>query len=54
LAGKPNVEWFEQRPANDPDIPKRVLNGFAVLTLDGPNIQEAFYDENGGVAWRSP
>jgi hypothetical protein len=53
LAGQPNVQWFEQRSANDPDIPKRVFNGFAVLSLNGANIQETFYDENGGVAWES-
>jgi Calcineurin-like phosphoesterase len=49
----PNVEWYERRSANDPEIPERVLNGFAVLSLNGPNIQETFYDENGGVAWKS-
>jgi hypothetical protein len=54
LVGKANVAWFERRSASDSDIPKRVLNGFALLSLDGPNIQEAFYDENGGVAWKSP
>jgi hypothetical protein len=48
-----SVEWFETRSANDPDIPQRVLNGFAVLSLNGPNVQETFYDENGGVAWQS-
>jgi hypothetical protein len=53
LANSPNVVWYESRLANDPDIPKRVFNGFAVLKLDGPNIQETFYDENGGVAWSS-
>jgi len=53
LASSPNVEWYEKRSANDPDIPQRVLNGFAVLSLNGPNIQETFYDENGGVAWKS-
>jgi len=31
-----------------------VFNGFAMLSLAGPNIQEVFYDENGGVAWRVP
>jgi len=46
-----NVAWYEKRSAKDPDIPERVLNGFAVLYLDGPNINEVFYDENGGVAW---
>ncbi len=50
-AGNPNVLWHETRSANDPDIPQRVLNGFAMLYLDGPNIKEVFYDENGGVAW---
>ena len=53
LDNNPNVLWYEKRPANDPDIPQRVLNGFAVLSLDGPNIQEVFFDENGGVAWSS-
>jgi hypothetical protein len=51
LEGNPNVLWYENRSAHDPDIPQRVLNGFAVLYLDGPNIQEVLYDENGGVAW---
>ena len=46
------VEWCDNRPANDPDIPQRVFNGFAVLMLDGPNIKEVFYDENGGIAWQ--
>ncbi len=49
----PNVVWYENRFANDHDIPERVLNGFTVLYLDGPKIEEVFYDENGGVAWHS-
>jgi hypothetical protein len=53
LDANPNIEWYEHRSANDPDIPERVLNGFAVLYLDGPKITEVFYDENGGVAWSS-
>ena len=51
LASSPNVAWYENRPAQDPDMPQRVFNGFATITLDGANIQETFYDENGGVAW---
>ena len=51
LDGNRNVLWYEHRFAKDPDIPQRVLNGFAMLYLDGPNIHEVFYDENGGVAW---
>jgi Calcineurin-like phosphoesterase len=47
----PKVAWYETRSANDPDIPERVLNGFAVLYLDRPNLKEVFYDENGGPAW---
>ena len=53
LANSQLVLWYENRPANDPDIPQRVLNGFAVLRLDGPRLQETFYDENGGIAWQS-
>lgn len=53
LENNPKVAWFENRPAKDPDMPQRVLNGFAVLGLDGPNISEEFYDENGCVAWHS-
>jgi hypothetical protein len=44
-------QYYENRAAKDPDMPLRILNGFAMITLDGPNIQEAFYDENGGIAW---
>lgn len=54
LANSTNVGWYEHRPANDPDIPQRVFNGFAMLRLDGSNIQEFFYDENGGIAWSRP
>ena len=39
--------------ANDPDISQRVLNGFAMLSLDGPDIEEAFFDENSALAWSS-
>jgi len=53
LANSPNVIWHENRSANDPDIPQRVFNGFVMLKLDGPNLQEVFYDENGGIAWAS-
>jgi Calcineurin-like phosphoesterase len=53
LENCPHVIWHEKRIANDPDIPERVLNGFAMLTLDGPNIVEAFYDETGTVSWSS-
>jgi hypothetical protein len=51
LQSDPNVAWYENRPANDPDIPQRVLNGFTMVYLDDANIEEVFYDENGGIAW---
>jgi hypothetical protein len=51
LDNNANVVWYENRLAKDPDIPQRVLNGFAMLYIDGPKIEEVFYDENGGVAW---
>ena len=47
-----NILWYEKRSANDHEIPERVLNGSAVLYLDGPIIDEVFYDENGGVDGR--
>lgn len=53
LASGTGVIWYENRNAGDPDIPDRVYNGFAVLKLNGPNIQEVFYDETGGIAWSS-
>jgi hypothetical protein len=28
-------------------MPERLLNGFAVIDLDGPNITERFFDERG-------
>ena len=52
LAKSGNVAWYENRSARDPDIPERVFNGFAVLQLQGPNLKEIFYDENGGIAWQ--
>lgn len=48
----PNVSWWENRRAGDPDFPQRLLNGFAVISLDGPNISESFYDENGNLGWK--
>jgi hypothetical protein len=49
----PFVVWFEKRKAGDPETPERVWNGFSVLQLRDAEIQETFYDENGGVAWQS-
>lgn len=46
------VEWYEDRFANDPNDPLRVYNGFATLQLEGANLTETFYDELGQVAWQ--
>ena len=55
MVDQANVAWYEKRSAHDPAYAgqpvQRVLNGFAMLYLDGPVIKEVFYDENGGVAW---
>jgi hypothetical protein len=48
------VEWFETRNAQDPDDRLRVLNGFVLLELNGKNLAERFYDENGNIAWSKP
>lgn len=57
MAGKPNVLWYEGRDnsrlADDHDIPCRILNGFSMLYLHNEQIDEVFYDENGGIAWAS-
>jgi hypothetical protein len=47
----PSVAWFEARNAGDPSDKLRVYNGFTFLQLDGANLNETFYDENGGIAW---
>lgn len=51
LEGNTTVVWRETQSANDPDIPLRILNGFALLTLDGGKLSEAFIDENNQTKW---
>ena len=48
-----SVVWYESRNAEDPDDMQRVLNGFAMLSLNGKDATEVFFDESGCVAWRS-
>jgi calcineurin-like phosphoesterase family protein len=48
-----NVAWAETVKAGDPDEPRRALNGFAVLRLDGKQITEELRDENGQVRWQA-
>ena len=54
LEGVEQVLWYETKNADDPDIPLRVLNGFAHLQLDGAALTESLVDENGCVRWRHP
>jgi hypothetical protein len=43
------VDWAETTRANDPDEERRALNGFMLLSFDGPHLLEEFRDENGNV-----
>lgn len=52
LANIQQVLWYETETADDPDIPVRVLNGFAHLKLDNSNLSEVLLDENGRVKWQ--
>jgi len=51
LQASTQVQWFERCNAGDPDDKLRVFNGFVLLKLNGPRLEEAFYDETGRVAW---
>jgi hypothetical protein len=46
------LQWGENRKANDVDEPSRALNGFLVLRLRGDQIVEEFLDENGNLRWQ--
>jgi hypothetical protein len=43
------VEWVEDQLAGDPDEERRALNGFMLLTFDGPTLREEFRDETGDI-----
>jgi hypothetical protein len=45
------VMWCESQSAKDPDVPKRVLNGFVDLSLSPQQLRMALLDENGLVAY---
>lgn len=47
------IAWAETKRANADGDVKRALNGFALITLTGPTIEERFYDENGYCRWSS-
>ncbi|UTM59599.1 metallophosphoesterase [Photobacterium sp. CCB-ST2H9] len=49
LQGNPDIAWYETRNANDPNIPLRVKNGFALVQLQAAQLTESMIDEDGGV-----
>jgi len=53
LKGDPAVLWYETELAQDPNYPERVLNGYAMLSLNGNAVSEQMVDENGRVRWAS-
>ena len=56
-ANKPSIEYFAREllsssyPNTDAQQAKRVLNGFAMLTLTADSITEEFIDQTGSVRW---
>jgi predicted phosphodiesterase len=43
------IEWAETEKAGDPNEGRRALNGFMLLSFDGPHLLEEFRDENGNI-----
>lgn len=52
LAKAGAVDWYETKLAGDAESPLRVLNGFAMLQLDGPNLSEQLVGEDGSIRWQ--
>ncbi|MES2950534.1 MAG: metallophosphoesterase [Pseudomonadota bacterium] len=53
LKDDPDVLWYETQRALDANYPERVLNGYAMLALNGNALSEQLMDENGRVRWAS-
>jgi len=51
---EPAVTWYESKLAGDPQLPKRVLNGFAYITLSGGELNEMLIGEDGDIRWHPP
>lgn len=50
LEGADQVVWFEKKPNNvKPDF--MIMNGYAVLTLNGASIKEEILDQTGAQSW---
>lgn len=47
------VVWYETELAGDSNYPERVLNGYALISLDGAGLSETLLGEDGSVRWKS-
>jgi cholesterol oxidase len=45
------VNWVESELAGDADYPERVFNGFASVRLNGDQLTEQLFGEDGSVRW---
>jgi hypothetical protein len=52
----PLVEYLANTPlqSTNPDQGNRVMNGFALLTLNGSTIREEFYNQAGVIDYSVP
>lgn len=51
--GDERVVWYETELAGDSNYPERVLNGYALISLDGAGLSETLLAEDGSVRWKS-
>ncbi|MFC0351001.1 metallophosphoesterase family protein [Undibacterium danionis] len=51
--GDERVVWYETELAGDFNYPERVLNGYALISLDGAGLSETLLGEDGSVRWKS-
>ncbi|MBV9945783.1 MAG: metallophosphoesterase, partial [Myxococcales bacterium] len=52
-APKDQMLWTESETANDLAVPRRALNGFALLHLEAGSLIEEMWDEHGRRRWTS-
>lgn len=53
MENDPTISWVETDLANDDTYPERVLNGYAVITLNGKEVSEKMMGEDGSVRWEA-
>jgi hypothetical protein len=49
--GNFRVQWAESDLARQNGDPKRAPNGFVLITLNGADLHEEYYDEFGRIRW---